>query len=122
MALSEVLDAALPGTCFAFFLVFTLYWSIVDNQSCVSFRCLAMGFSFTHTRCDQQLSFPPEQGFLSLQLDKPGLVPLVQGSPHYLLWPLPFLSPQPLLFTLSRHLPPPQRRESSKHKEGRNED
>ena len=86
MALSEVLDAALPGTCFSSF-VFTLYWSVVDYQSCVSFRCLAMWLSFTHTRHDQQVSFPPEPGFLSLFLDKPDwsswsrAPPTPQGSP-----------------------------------------
>ena len=86
MALSEVLDAALPGTCFSSF-VFTLYWSVADYQSCVSFRCLAMWLSFTHTRHDQQLSFPPEPGFPSLLLDKPDwsswsrAPPTPQGSP-----------------------------------------
>ena len=32
-----------------FFLIFILYWSRVDLQSCVNFCCTAKGFSYTYT-------------------------------------------------------------------------
>ena len=34
---------------FIFFLIFILYWTIVDLQCCVSFRCIARWFSYTYT-------------------------------------------------------------------------
>ena len=34
---------------FFFYLIFILYWNIVDLQCCVSFRCAAKWFSYTYT-------------------------------------------------------------------------
>ena len=38
-----------PCSFFCFNLIFILYWSIVDLQYCVSFRCIAKWFSSTYT-------------------------------------------------------------------------
>ena len=42
-----------------FFLSFISYWSTVDLQCCVSFRCTAKGFGYTYTYiCSFQILFP----------------------------------------------------------------
>ena len=38
-----------PQSCFYFFLIFILYWSIADVQRCVRFRGTAEWFSYTYT-------------------------------------------------------------------------